>query len=197
VRAYEIVRGTLADLDRLPLARIPDEIAVVMPARERTGLIPKGKRNNELFKHCRGIVDYCDTLDQLIDAATTWADDRLSVPLSVPEIIRTCQSVWRYRGGQRKVVHQMLDPEQYARLLERPEIFGVFAYLAAENGPNAEFMIADGLAKARGWSRRLVPAARGVLLRLGIIKCVSPSGKNAPALYRWINLDIPNLVGNP
>ncbi len=26
-RVYEIIKGTLADLDRLPVARIPDEIA--------------------------------------------------------------------------------------------------------------------------------------------------------------------------
>lgn len=33
IRNYEIIRGTLADLDRLPVARIPDEIGRLMADR--------------------------------------------------------------------------------------------------------------------------------------------------------------------
>jgi Primase C terminal 1 (PriCT-1) len=195
--AYEIIRGTLADLDRLPVARIPDEIAKLMPAGDRIGLIPKGERNNELFKHCRVIVDHCDTIDQLIDAATTWADDRLAAPLSAPEIIKTCNSVWQYRGGRKRIMNQIVEAPEYGALVANVGALALFAYLSAENGPGAEFMIADGLSKARGWPRRFVPAARETLLDLGLVELIRAAGKNAPALYRWKNLDIPDLVGNP
>ena len=55
------------------------------------------------------------------------------------------------------------------------------------NGPDAEFLIADGLGEARGWPRRFVPAGRKALLDLGVVRCVRVPLKGAPGLYRWEN----------
>ena len=181
-RPYEIIRGTLADLERLPIARIPEEVAW---ATDRSERIAKGRRNSELFKECRSIVDYCDDLDQLIDAARTWADDRLASPLSKAELVKTCRSVWTYRGGRRKIMHRMVEGSQFKALAADPEVLGVFAFLSAENGTDAEFMIADGLADAMGWSRRVVPAARKTLIELGLIERIGRRGRTGPFLYRW------------
>ena len=198
---YQIIRGTLADLDRLPVARTPNEIAQVI-AGNRADRIPKGSRQNELFKYCNSIVGYCDTPDQLIDAATTWADDRLASPLPAVEIIKTCNSVWQYRGGRKRIMNQIIDGPHWAELRADPEILGVFTFLAAENGPTAEFMIADGLAAAMGWRRRLIPEARDRFLKLGLIERTRRLGKTGPYLYRWRTeltsfFDIPLAVGNP
>jgi hypothetical protein len=185
IRAYEIIEGTLADLDRLPVASIPDEIALLLPAKDRIELIPKGQRNNELFNYCRGVVNHCDSIDQLIDAAMTWADDRLAAPLAPAEIIKTSNSVWQYRGGRKRVMNHIVEAPEYDALVANVGALALFAYLSAENGPGADFMIADGLSKARGWPRRFVPTAREALLELGLVELIRAAGKNAPSLYRW------------
>jgi len=184
-RAYEIIKGTLADLDRVPVARIPDEIAQLMPAGDHIGRIPKGERNNELFNYCNRVVNHCDTIDQLIDAARTWADDRLAAPLAPAEIIKVSKSVWQYQGGRKRIINHMVEAPEYNALVANVDALALFAYLSAENGPGANFMIADGLSKARGWPRRFVPAAREALLKLRVVELVRAAGKNAPALYRW------------
>ncbi len=106
IRPYEIIRGTLADLDRLPIARIPDEIwrKLVSPPVDRER-IPYGRRKVALFNYCRSIVGHCDDLRQLIDAATTWADQQLEPLPLIPHavLVRTCNSVWNFRGGRRKM----------------------------------------------------------------------------------------------
>jgi hypothetical protein len=99
---YEFISGSVADIERLPYARIPKEIEARIAANNRDAAgaaarsaerIPEGKRNNELFRHCNSVVAYCDTLDQLIDAARTWANQRLVGALPPAEIMKTCKSV--------------------------------------------------------------------------------------------------------
>ena len=202
---YEFIRGSVADFDRLPVARMPKEIrnddaAASRPGRERT---PEGRRNLELFRYCKSTVVYCDTLDGFIDAARTWAEDRFATPLPAAEIVKTCNSVWQYRGGRKRIMNQRIDAPQWAALSAHPELLGVLAYLQAENGPDSDFMIADGLGAALGWPRRLVPAARKTFLEIGIISEAGRRGSNGPWLYRWNPLevdpfvDIPNSVCNP
>jgi hypothetical protein len=86
-------------------------------------------------------------------------------------------------------MNHIVEAQVYASLIADTDALGLFAYLSAENGPDAEFMIADGLGPARGWSHRFVPRTRKALLDMGVVRCVRPRGKNAPALYRW-NLDL-------
>jgi hypothetical protein len=174
---YQVVRGTLDDLGRLPPMRHQDH--------QPTGRIPKGRRNTSLFKYCDATVDHCDTLDALLDAATTWAESQFAEPLSAAEIRKTCSSVWNYRGGRKRIMNHILEPDLFRALLANPNANALFTYLSAENGHDAEFWIADGLSKEMDWPRRLVPAARKVLLNLGIVKCIRPHGIRKPALYRW------------
>jgi hypothetical protein len=188
IRDYEIIRGSLADLDELPTARVPDEIARETHRAPLPDRIPEGRRNNDLFEHCRSIVGYCRTVDELVDAAKTWAGNRLAIgssPVSSAEIVKTCRSVWRYRGGRKRIMNTIVEAHQYAALKADLAALGVFAYLSAENGLASEFMIADGLARANGWPRRVVPSARKTLLDLRIIECVRQPRKNSPGLYRW------------
>ena len=81
----------------------------------------------------------------------------------------------------------IVEPDQFAALTRDPAVFGVVAFLIAENGPDANFMIADGLAKAKHWSRRIVPAARHAMLDIGLIECV-----RGPSMMRRIR---PTKIG--
>ena len=184
-RRYEIIRGSLADLDNLPTARIPDEIARAISPKSSAGKIQEGERNVSLFNYCCGVVAYSDDLDQLIGAAETWADQQLALPLSSAEIVRTCNSVWQFRGGRKRVMNVIVGSDEYKALSSDPATFGVFAFLSAENGPSSTFMIADALGVAKRWPRRLVPAARKKMLELRVVDCVRKPRKGVPGLYRW------------
>jgi hypothetical protein len=200
---YEFLRGTLADFDRLPIARMPKDIAnndVKASERQQQHRIPKGTRNSELFRYCSSIVARCDTLDQLIDTARTWAHDYLAVELSETEIVKTCNSAWQFRGGRRRIMDQWFEGPQWQALTSRPEVAALAFVLLGENRANGEFMIANGLGPSRGWSRSSVPAARKFMLELGIIECVRHPRRGAPALYRWAQPGangIPDSVSNP
>jgi hypothetical protein len=118
---YEIERGTLDDLARLPRLRgTPAE-------QERPALVPEGERNDTLFQHCRSSVNYCDTLDQLLDVARTWADGRLAAPMSDAEIVKTATSAWRYREGRKRVMQSIITAPAFSTLATKPELLGVFA----------------------------------------------------------------------
>ena len=176
---YDLERGTLDDLDRLPPLR--QSAWRTKPA----GGVAKGHRNNELFRHCHSIVKHCDSHDQLLDAASTWANDQLGDPLPDAEVAKTAASVWQYRDGRKRVMNHIISGPSFSALAADPAVLGVYSYLSAHNGRDAIFMIADGLGRAEGWSRRLVPATRRTMLALNLIECVRPHAKGRPALYRW------------
>jgi hypothetical protein len=190
---YAWLRGGLADIANGNLPRI--RTGAVQKTRDIERLpagprVPKGQRNAELFRYCRQIVGYCDDLDQLIDAARTWADSRCVEPLPEAEILRTANSVFKFQGGRKQVMQHIVESPLYQQLIANVEVWALFSYLATENGPNAQFMVADGLGPARGWPQRFVPKARRALLDMGAIKCVRHPRKSVPALYCW-NLGSP------
>jgi hypothetical protein len=189
---YEVIKGTLADLDHLPVARIPREIIAPAPRK-----IPEGKRNDALFAYCRNIVGHCDDQDQLVDAAKTWAEPRLDPPLSAAEIVKTCYSVWQYRGGRKRVMNTILEAEKYEALIANTDALALFAYLSAENSGSPAFMITDSLSEARGWPRRFVPTARQALIDLGLIEHIGRKGKLGPHLYRWSDVQPPSAPFTP
>jgi hypothetical protein len=78
-----------------------------------------------------------------------------------------------------------LDAEQYAALAADLGLMGFYSVLRAENGPDSTFMIPNGMAAARGWSRRDVQTNRKRLLDLALIECVRRPSNGTPALYRW------------
>lgn len=182
IRPYEIIKGCLADLDRLPIARVPDEVA--RPNRQKR--IQAGERNNSLFKFCLKEASSCDSLESLVDKAKWWAERQFEDPLPDAEIVKTAGSGWSYREGRKKVIGKIVKPEVFQRLLCDIHALAVFAYLDAENGANAEFMITDTMGRRFGWPRRLVPSGRRALIELGLIERVRWHRKGVPAKYRWV-----------
>lgn len=181
---YQLERGTLDDLDRLPcLADSP----ATLP---RSMVVPEGTRNVALHRYLRSIVGHCDDLEALVDAARTWADDRVAARLPDAEIIKTASSVWRFRGDRKLFMQHIVEGRKFAALVANVDAWALCAYLMAENGPGSEFMIADGLGPARGWPHRFVPSARKALLEMGVVECVRKPGNGIPALYRWKAPDV-------
>jgi len=199
-RRYEIIRGSLEDLDRLPVANIPTEIAASATAGR---VIQKGTRNKAVFEYCRRTISHCDDRDQLVDAARTWADNNLMEPLPAAEVMKICNSVWTYRGGRKRIMSNIVEADAWVALKASLHAMALFAYLGGENGPEADFWIADGLAGSLGWPRRAIQHGRRLLIEQGIVRCVRPPRPGQPALYNWVvhpsdcRDDIPYLVGNP
>jgi Bifunctional DNA primase/polymerase, N-terminal/Primase C terminal 1 (PriCT-1) len=186
--SYAWQRGSLADIANGNLPRIRngavgrDNPRVNPHAGPR---VPIGQRNAQLFRYCRQIVGYCDDLDALTDAARTWADSKCAEPMPEAEVVKTAASVWKYQGGKRRVMQNIVEAPFYSALIANLDALALYSYLSAENGPAAEFMVADGLGPARNWPQRFVPKARKALLAMGAIKCVRFPRKGVPALYRW------------
>ncbi len=191
--SYAWLRGGLADIANGNLPKIRS--GAVPKTRLAGPRVQEGERNARLFKYCRQIVGYCDDLDALIDAGRSWADNECAVPLTDAEIVATAYKVWKYQGGRRRVMQNIVESPLFQRLIADVEVWALYAYLATENGPVAHFMVADGLGPARGWPRRMVPRARRALLDLGAIKCVRQPRKGTPGLYRWASLSDPMREG--
>jgi hypothetical protein len=186
--SYAWLRGGLADIANGNLPKIRS--GAVQKPREIERLpvgarVPKGERNAQLFRYCRQIVGYCDDLDQLTDAARSWADSKCAEPMPDAEVVKTAASVWKYQGGRKRVMQNIVEAPFYSALIADLPALALYSYLSAENGPAAEFMVADGLGPARGWPQRFVPKARKALLDMGAIKCIRFPRKGVPALYRW------------
>jgi hypothetical protein len=184
-RPYEIIRGSLADLDRLPVARLPDVLTRRRPG-PNVDRIPDGKRGSELFVYAREVVWNCDDFDALLDAVRTWADGRLEGDYPDARIVSTCRSVWRWRDGRKRLMNgSFLSAEQLAHLQGNRDAMALLLWLALHNGPSAEFFVANGLTEILKFPLRALQAARRMLVELGIVICVRPASANGPALYRW------------
>lgn len=178
--SYQIIQGTLDDLDRLP------------PMRQSTtapgGTISKGKRNNALWRHCMRHAHHCDDLDALLDVARTFNEDCLP-PLEEAEVMKAAQSAWGYteRGQNRFGQHGAYFPiEEVMTMIDDQDAFMLLAFLRAHQGPLATFMCANGLTETFRWDRRRLAAARSRLIELDYIRPVRQAGRGHPALFRWV-----------
>ena len=98
---YEFIRGGLDDLHKLRPAtnviQFPKAKIELPVARE---LIGAGGRAKALFEYLRSQARFCDTLNDLLDVAQTFADERLDLrgghPFEEAEIINTAKSVWEW-----------------------------------------------------------------------------------------------------
>src|SRR5262249_38560113 len=67
--------------------------------------------------------------------------------------------------------------------------FVLLSYLRANQGPDATFWIANGLAETFGWSRQRLAAARESIIQRGYVRRLRAAANNQPALYRWARVD--------
>jgi hypothetical protein len=176
-RSYEIIQGSLDDLDDLP---------VMCDAPK----IPDGKRNRELWMHCMRKAPHCDTFDDLLDVGRTF-NMNCEPPLGEKEVVRVAKSAWEYteKGLNRFGKHgAWLPVDDVNRLIRegkraQDELL-LTAFLRANEGPNATFIIANGLAPTFGWTTKRLAAARRRILGSGVIRRVAAPPKG-PHLFQW------------
>ena len=189
VGRYEFLQGKLADLDRLPVARIPrPEHAVITPREQRE--IPEGQRGDTLFQHALGHAAHADDLDALIDVVRTRNMDCVP-PLSDTEVLRIAASAWEYQQAGRNLVgrgraivtpHSMIDE----LMQESPDAFLLLMVLKRHHW-GREFFVANAMAPnmpGGGWTLRRLRDARKKLISQGYIELVRPGAYRSPALYR-------------
>ena len=95
---YEIVRGSLADLETLPT--ILD--GAIQPTKRELGKrrtfdggVREGERNDALFDFCMRQAHHVDHLDALLDIAQT-ENATYDPPMGDAEVTRVTNSAWRY-----------------------------------------------------------------------------------------------------
>jgi hypothetical protein len=87
---YEIVRGSLDDLDRLPRLA-----ATVAPPAQTRDHIPEGKRDDTLFRLLLREARHCDDFETLLDVGKT-LNMNCVPPLDDNHVISKVKSAWKY-----------------------------------------------------------------------------------------------------
>jgi hypothetical protein len=201
---YEFIQGSLDDLGSLPSMRglgaalyndavtiVPDDALMAADAvtfDEPILVVPEGRRNNALFRHCMRQAHECDSFDALVEQARVFNISICTPPLTDDEVIRTSHRAFYYtaRGENRfGMTGSWLPTETVRRIVADPHLCTLVTFLQAENRPNRRFWVADGLYKELGWSRRKFHAARREAINQGFIEMVSKPSQGHPALYRF------------
>jgi hypothetical protein len=191
---YCFIEGSLDDVSRLPTLRNldlsePTLISIPDVLRQKPTVITEGQRNTELWRHCMRAGHHVDSFDALLDVARTFNQDHCEPPMEDSRVISTAKSVWGYtqrglnRFGQHGAwfpideVHRLIDGDQDVALL--------LMFMRAQQGPDATFMCANGLAEKFDWTRKRLADARSRLIELGYMAVLRNAGPKAPALFRW------------
>jgi hypothetical protein len=192
---YQIVQGSLDDLDRLPVMRGLDQgfyQAAASPEPQGKAVdTPEGRRNVSLFRHCMRQAHNCENLDALLAIAHSF--NQWQPPLPDDEVECVVNSVWNYTSTGRNRFGQFgawFTLAECDFFLERGAVmhdgFILLAFLRVRNGPNATFMITNTMAEKFGWSRKRLARARTMLVDMKAIRQYRPARRNTPALYQWL-----------
>jgi hypothetical protein len=191
---YEIIRGTLDDLTALTHIRRITAAPLIAPrdADDESAfadLRANSGRNNALFDTLRREAR---SLPQNLDGFIARArelNQLFGEPMIDSRVINTAKSIFRYveRGELRTGEHGAWFKKSQVKSLARdPYLLALIAWLKAENGPDAKFWIANGLAGAHlEWPIDQLREARQRAIELGWIEMVARSAKGRNALYRW------------
>jgi hypothetical protein len=207
-RPYEFLRGSLADLDRLPVARIPEEIVRAFEPRSGSPAPPLGAkqdhRNDELFRALLRHGKGCDDEDALLDVAFTRNADMFDLPLDAAEIARTTASAWQYeRDGNNWVGKEprvITRKSQFDGILTHPngsDAFALYTKLRFTHWEATEFA-ASPKAMWRsqiipGWGHQRYRNALAALAEIGDLKVVHEGGRGEhdPRLYSFSDALLP------
>jgi hypothetical protein len=176
---YEIIQGSLDDIERLPVMR---DLAFPRPEGARDG-----ERSKKLFEHLMRAAHHVDSFDDLLDVGRTFGDN-CEPPMEDARVISTTQSAWGYtqRGQNRFGQHGAWFPlDEINRLVDEVDACHLLAFLRAHQGPDSTFMCANGLAEKFGWHRIRLANARRRLIELGYLNVLRNAGPKTPALFRW------------
>lgn len=188
--SYEIIEGTLDDLDRLPTLQdfCPTPVSARTPAT-----VPIGRRNDALFRHCMRHARSCDDFEALHDVAVTFAERFEQSPTAVllPEEIRKVAiSAWNYTQQGRNWMgaeHTDFDRSAFPppSLLADPYLYGLLCWLRDHDDRGRLIMIADALAEILGWSLHQLREARRRAIEGRWVVLIEAPTRTRAARYVW------------
>jgi hypothetical protein len=194
---YEIIHGTIDDLTALTAIK-HDVVGPGAEIRHQEGghhadfaeMGVNSGRNNALFNSlCREARNLPPTLDAFVDRARE-LNRSFGEPMIESRVMNTAKSVFGYveRGELRTGEHGAWFKRPQAQDLARdPYLFALIGWLKAENGPNSEFLVADGLSQPKylDWPRERFQQARRRAIAGGWIVQIRKPVRRCAALYRW------------
>jgi Primase C terminal 1 (PriCT-1)/Bifunctional DNA primase/polymerase, N-terminal len=184
-RGYEIIRGSLDDLLRLPTAQIP----ATAPERSPPSGLESGRRNISLFKHCLRCAPSCDDFETLLDVARTFNMEFME-PLPDAEFIKTAKSAWRYevtgRNWAGRKARASTDREEILAMSHDPAAAMLLMLLRVSHPlPDDRFAIDQiKTAELLCWDRKTLRTKIESLIACRRLKRVHVGrGKHDPHLY--------------
>ena len=181
--SYEIIQGTLDDLDRLPVMRnVPEVAQRKVMADHGEQLVLHGTRNTALFDACRKTA--CDRADEadLTAFAVKWNAQHCQPPVSLSKVMDTVHSVWKWETKRRSLDGRAQRAE--ALLRRSANAAALLHLLIARHKPGVQFELTNTYAAVIGWDLKRFTRARAILIDVGEIEQVRGAYPGQPALYR-------------
>jgi hypothetical protein len=181
-QSYQIIRGSLEDLRRLPVARALDGAG--------RAAIPDGRRDDTIFRRLLREVRHCDDFETLLDAARTLNMD-CAPPMSDTQVVQKAKQAWKYETAGNNWVGRKArastDRDEILALSHDPHAAMLLNLLRVSHPmPDDRFAI-DQIKTARmlRWSRETLRSRIDSLIGCRrLTKVHRGLGKGDPHLYR-------------
>lgn len=210
-RRYEFVRGSVEDLERLPVVRrgaIGERNLPLKDWKHGFGYrakISEGRRNDTLFRLALLEARDCATGDEL-EARMLIHNEACEPSLPYEEIKTISASAWRYeQRGQNfvgKGARVFLSVAELDRLTKSPDAAVLLLALRkAHLGVNVEFAISPAGLSAegqfKGWSKARLRNARDFLTSMGsvVVRHEGGRGKHDPSRFAFGLIGREDTVG--
>jgi hypothetical protein len=191
--SYELIQGTLDDLTTLTTIRGVASPPSTPLSREEAPhpfafMQAHSGRNNALFRElCKEARALPLKLDAFVNRARE-LNGLFQVAMTDARVVNTAKSVFRYaETGELRTGQQgsWLSKGQVQQLVEDPYLLALVAWLKSHNRPEAEFWIANGMAKHLRWSERQLREVRRRAIGAEWIEMIVAPAKGRNAVYRW------------
>jgi len=197
-RRYEIIQGSLEDLDRLPIANIPSEIQQEVSNAQalrgspvvRAEAVAKGQRDTTMFKRLLREVKYWDAPDSLLDAARM-INMSYAPPMSDAQVVKIAARVWELEVGGRNWVGRKAraatDRDEILALAHNPYAAHLLDLLRVSHTIPGDIFAVDQIktGKLLGWTRGRVRSAINALLRADKLEMTYKGGHGAHDAHRY------------
>jgi hypothetical protein len=200
---YEIIQGSLDDLDRLPVMRglepsryatSPAAQAVQNPAAQavqKPFAVEEGERNNTLFRACLRHAIQVESAQQLTEFAME-TNAQFVPPLSDAEAMGCALNAWNYHDRGRNFCTSQsyhLPAHAFDKLDKADGGDALLLLFRIERAHWArdQFVLSKAFAASLGWTVKRFLKARAMLIEAGLIVQIRKGGRfrGDATLFAW------------